>query len=346
MFLYGWRCRHWLFVVLSFTAVSGCVAPSSSPRPCVARSQDGTPIVEPLFEWVPLSKLCLEVMGGGVRAGSGGGGPEGHFDDRSPEQWDAIRRVRRIGTDAVPFLLGQVRCGNRSAVWGFDALRDLGRSGVPELLSLMRSSNAEVSLTATWAVGFIGPDAYPAVPLLAERLLAGDFIAGVSLGNIGPAAAEAIPLLIDAYKAAEEPYRRGYAIALSKIGPQAAEVVPSLLLDIWTADNALKPGGRGWDREAVWTRQRLVEALGGFRGEASGAVAYLIKLLEERGFNNLTDLHFARAVIRTIGEIGPGAREALPLLEQILQREFSDAVENHFGIREAAAMSIEMILRG
>ncbi len=209
----------------------------------------------------------------------------------------------------------------------------------------MRSADPEIRMMATWSVGFVGADAYPAIPLLIERLKAGDFLAGVTLGNIGPAAVEAIPYLMEAHGSSVEPYRRGYAIALSKIGPPAAEVVPRLLYDIWTADEALKPGGRGWDHEAVWSRQRLVEALGGFRWGAAAAVPYLVKLLEERTFSNLTDLFFAQAVIRTLGEIGPEAREALPVLQSILQREFSASIENQFRMKEMAARSLDMIFR-
>lgn len=340
----GWaRSSRMLCFLLPTLVLVGCASREGMEDACVARSSTGVPIVEPKLNGAALSELCADVARSRIRVGSFGGGPEGHFDERRPNEVLALNRIRQLGPAAVPYLLGEVRCGRRSAIAGFEALGELGSSGVPELISLMNSADTEVRLMATWSIGFVGADASPAVPILIERLRGGDYLAGVSLGNIGPAAVEATPHLIEAYGSSEEPYRRGYAIALSKIGPQAAEVVPRLLYDIWEADEALQPGGRGWDREAVWTRQRLVEALGGFRSGAADAVPYLVTLLEQRTFSNLTDLYFVKALIRTLGEIGPSARDALPVLESLLHREFSDSIESHFGIKQAAARSIEMI---
>lgn len=68
-------------------------------------------------------------------------------------------------------------------------------------------------------------------------------------------------------------------------------------------------------------RHRAVEAIGNIGPAASAAVPVLIQLLKPQGLGNVSSSYFSDRIIRALGAIGPNAREAVQLLREIVERQ-------------------------
>lgn len=77
-----------------------------------------------------------------------------------------------------------------------------GNRSIENLIELIQDNDPLVRVHAGFALGSIGEEALPAVPVLIEMLENGGVqdrkLAATTLGKIGPVAAEAIPALLEA----------------------------------------------------------------------------------------------------------------------------------------------------
>lgn len=134
--------------------------------------------------------------------------------------------------------------------------------------------------------------------------------AAQALGGIGPAAKDAIPALIETLKDEDECVSGEAGIALGKIG---ATAVPALI-------KMLKDGDDQVRHSAAWV-------LGSKIG--SPAVPALIKTLGDKKWG------VRASAVEALGQIGPAAKDALPVLIKILRN--GDEVEC---VRGEAAIAI------
>jgi HEAT repeat protein len=148
-----------------------------------------------------------------------------HFESANPA---AVNAIRQIGTKALPELLRlaatkdvglrqvlldlnekqssisfkvrpKTKCLNMAAM-GFYALGSDARSCVPRLTLLLSDQDSETRSYAAWYLGFIGPAAKDAVPVLIASLKTNHldtdiFSSSFALGKIGPEANPAVPVL-------------------------------------------------------------------------------------------------------------------------------------------------------
>jgi HEAT repeat protein len=210
-----------------------------------------------------------------------------------------------------------------------------GDSAIPLLIESLRSKDKHVRREASWALAGLGPAAEPAVPALAEAVLDSDrkLVHGAirALGAIGPDAAPAIGHLLTVLTGSHFVEGRQAAWALGRIG---AAAVPSLIHVIQTGDLYARA-------EAVWALTQMGPA-------ARDAVGVLTNLLHERGVESTarqpsssdidhhaaptatvvirprhgTEDAFWSTVITALGEIGPDAAEATPLLVHLREHGY------------------------
>jgi HEAT repeat protein len=173
------------------------------------------------------------------------------------------------------------------------------------------------------------------------------YLAAEVLGLMGPAAKAAIPALVKSVKTEDEDetgiVRSSAAEALGRIGAGTTEVVPTLMA-------ALK------DRRLRWA---AAEALGRLGATAKVAVPALVKLMEDSNGRVQAALALWRiqqrpeaiaALVaalkedkstfpaRALGEIGSGAKAAVPALRQALKQK-------NAALRAAAAQALWRISR-
>jgi hypothetical protein len=133
----------------------------------------------------------------------------GDVDDRTYDDVGyAIRHLPELtGDDALPVLLKGLRTSGRDYTFAFyHAFHTLGAKAVPELIKILEDDlNFDAQLEAATCLGYLGPEAAPAVPALIRALhkktskkwglldLRLDGHAAWALEHIGPKARAAIP---------------------------------------------------------------------------------------------------------------------------------------------------------
>ena len=158
---------------------------------------------------------------------------------RDPAAEAAARKaLAKMGPNAIPALLDLLRRDsadkNLAARAGFSLLGSNASTAVPDLIRLYeeRISGPSQSETAR-SLGWIGPDAEPAVPLLLESATNGNddqaFAAVMALGQIHADSETVVPALIRLVHSKN----KGVAIvtveALGKFGPSAKDAIPVLM---------------------------------------------------------------------------------------------------------------------
>jgi HEAT repeat protein len=172
--------------------------------------------------------------------------------------------------------------------------------GIQAFIKMLRRPDPPSQGTAAWALAQMrskNPDAVPwLIPMLKDDWLADD--AATALGVIGPEARAAVPSLISVLKSQYRQNRRQAAEALGKIG-NAKEAVPAL-------------------REAMNDREaevRIAASFAVYKLDAQSKkemLAFLIETLRT-GLRKPFDSGTFWAV-KALGEIGPEAKEAVPVL--------------------------------
>ncbi|MFO0964375.1 MAG: HEAT repeat domain-containing protein [Gemmataceae bacterium] len=188
------------------------------------------------------------------------------------------------------------------------SLARLGAPAVPGVIKALSDEDARIRGIAALALRHIGPAAKDAAPALAEALRDMDISvaseAAQALGAIGPAAAPALAAALKKDASPAVVVRACEAIRI--LGPAAKECVPTLIATL------KKPK----DLENVLP---VLEALGRIGPAAAPAAGEIVRLLRPEALKEakagplLEDGMRAQAV-HTLGRLGPGAKEAVPVL--------------------------------
>jgi HEAT repeat protein len=202
------------------------------------------------------------------------------------------------------------------------ALAKYGAKHVPEIAAALADKDRRECAVRT--LGRIGPEAKAAVPQLTAA--ANDSVAGFrrealfALAGIGPAAAASLPT-IESRLNDETPEVQYAAIyALGKIGPADKSAVPMLRKNLAGDDPFLKMA-------SVWALLKI-----------EGNDATLVKTALPILTGLLKDEHELRRIeaAHSLGEIGPAAAAALPLLKELAESDTA-------AVRKAAAEAIQKI---
>jgi HEAT repeat protein len=236
---------------------------------------------------------------------------------------------------STAFALGQIGPGSKEAI--------------PSLLEALKDKNDEVRTGAIMALKQIKVDAKTAMPFLLETLKDKNiFVRGFAItwmGTLGPDAKSGVPALLEIAKQ-DKDMSRSVAMTLGEIGPEAKAGVPWLmeLLKDRTND-PLQYDLRVQAALALWRIQgnkeitlpvlrealkdpkayvRIEAALGLWRTgeEKEKMLALLLDMLKSKGQGARKQDLEARLVrfqaAAALGEIGPDAKAAVPILLELL----------------------------
>jgi HEAT repeat protein len=181
------------------------------------------------------------------------------------------------------------------------AFASLGARAVPHAITALKDPQRRVR--ALQVIARIGPEAAPAVPVLAELLNASDAATKTetlfALAAIGPDAKAAVEPMIEALSDSDVQVKQTAAYALGKIGPEARAAVPALSKLASSDDQLLR-------LTAIWAVLRIGPRTPEMTKSALPILAEALK--HSREFVRLE-------AAMTLGDLGQGANEAIPALE-------------------------------
>jgi HEAT repeats len=185
-------------------------------------------------------------------------------------------------------------------------------TAVESLLSLLKDINRDVRLRAITALGDLGGEIRRVLPALHAALRhaalndGDDGVraeAGRALLRAGPQSTTEVGALVDSLHSEIDIVRFHAAIALGSLGAAGRPAVPGLIrAALWDEDSAVRLVAS----MALWKVDRKRPLV----------VPALIKALDDA--NEL----ICWIAVEFLGEMGPAALEAVPALQQILQRDF------------------------
>lgn len=237
---------------------------------------------------------------------------------------------------AVPLLIEQARDEKanirRRAAFALSKIGPAARDAIPSLIEMLRDSDSHARLQAASTLRVFGSDAKEAVPYLITNLedpySRARSCAAVALGTIGPPAKEAVPHLIKVLESQKGSVLRNAIWALGQIGPSAVDAAPSIVKML--------------DHDRRDVRIKAIDALGQIRPNHKATILKLAKLVDREDLElsyhvvksleligkpsvpSLVQLmtydspNFRVAVIRSLGNIGPEASQAIPALKEAL----------------------------
>jgi HEAT repeat protein len=157
------------------------------------------------------------------------------FAAATPTTTDQEQEIRRI----IEILKNtKSSSGERQAAQG--RLVEIGQPAIPPLIQALKNEKPEISLTAAYTLGRMGPAAKEAVPALIQALKDANSevrrVTAYALGQIGPAAQEAVPALIQTLQDANPEVKMISAEALAKMGLAAQVAIPYIVATFREAD--------------------------------------------------------------------------------------------------------------
>ncbi len=228
---------------------------------------------------------------------------------------------------------------------------DASGETVATLIELLQSEKPLVRWRAALALGRIGPKASASVDVLAKNLESQDdstrWFAAWALGRMGPDAGKAVDALGKALLSDTRTAARA-AWAILQIGPNDAEkAIPQLLKALGNRE-----GGVSWNAAKALARigkpavPHLIRTLSGKSSGAAANAAFALGMMTGgQGVpavpalsKNLSskDPAVRRASARTLGSLGPEAKDAVDPLARCLKDEVVD-------VRKLAAQSLGKI---
>jgi HEAT repeat protein len=214
--------------------------------------------------------------------------PLSHGPDDNPAE-DALAKIGLPAVLALAATLkSEVTAVRESSARVLGKIGPTAREATPALIAALGDAEEGVRRAAKTALGEI-KDARAVNPLIATffRDELSDDSAQVALGKIG---SEAIPPLIAKLTDERHKIRELSVSSLAHIGSAARDATPQIIA-------LLHDRAEGVRRQAIWALGRIKDERG---------VVPLIALLKKKTA--------ADEVIRALGEIGPAAKEATPLL--------------------------------
>lgn len=193
----------------------------------------------------------------------------------------------------------------------FVGITPTGASAETErLIQELKNGNAGARARAAEALGALGPKAKDAVPALVEAMMDKDAHvrrrAGNALGFIRSSPEVTAPALIKALKDPDEgqmgeaSVAQIAAFALGRFGADAAPAIPALM-------ETMKSGHAD-------TRRASIHALGSLGKQNAKVVKAIVGVLK-----NDPDFSLRAAAARSVGKIGPNAKDAIPALWEMLR---------------------------
>jgi HEAT repeat protein len=234
---------------------------------------------------------------------------KGAHDETAPR---VAKVLVNIGPAAVPRLIALLKEKELSNDVGFSfsrpavaaALGNIGPAAAPALGEIVQHQDRNVRHQAFWALEQLGPNARTAVPALIEALKNGKdevrWYAALALARIGPEARSAVPALIEALKDKEKEVRIYAAQALRTIADPASKAALNAAFMRETDFRARRD--MAFDLLLVDPDHRQ-------------ALALLLDHLKHK------DAGVREFAISLLGVVGAKAREAVPLLNEILKKE-------------------------
>ncbi len=209
--------------------------------------------------------------------------------------------------------------GSRIYTEVFGFLPQKPEEAVPGLIDALQGKDQNIRRAALDALGGIGPAAKDAVPAATKLLLRDESMdvrkaAAIMLGQIGPEAKEAIPALKRPFRESDprgvlsfstDFYAAVYE-ALVKVGG-ASEAIPTIREDLKHATAPSLAGSRS-DQDAVFGAVVLL----------APRVREVIPVLAEAVNDKGTTWYERIDGAKRLGEIGPAAIEAVPILKNTL----------------------------
>jgi HEAT repeat protein len=237
----------------------------------------------------------------------------------------ALSFIDPSNPDVVPVLidgLGHLQDKQLNTILVVRALAHLGpaaRAALPNLMGLLKQVEADPEIIRAFVR--IDPQGETCVPWLIESLRGDDpdtVLAAIdALGLLGPRARDALPALITAIgrDLTNNQGRSSQAeaiYALGRIDPTAPSVL-SALLDVLKSPRGVRGDESedyGHDIEAA------ADVLATLGPSAASAIPPLMNLLRHRRQNHYT-INVFDAIALALGQIGPEAKEAIPILKEI-----------------------------
>ena len=227
---------------------------------------------------------------------------------------DALCELGPLTPEVVPALLDALSDSESGylAAQGLAVISLKDESIVPSLIEILRTGEREATYWAAVSLEEIGlENAKAAIPLMIAKLESeGDIkvTAAKALAGAGPDAREAVPQLIKLLATGDSWECKCAVIALGRIGPQASDALGPL--------GAMFDSGHDYQIDVARALWEISPA------QAPRVVPTLIAELESQRNpgkpNNQMDNSFFSAV-ELLGEIGPRASAAIPILRTNLQ---------------------------
>ena len=208
------------------------------------------------------------------------------------------------------------------------------------------SPDAEVRSQAAFALGSIGEPAKKSVPALAA-LLKEDPDANVrassafALSKMGLTAKDAAPALSQALSDDQPLVRINAANALRNLGPEARVAIPALLKGLLEERNEVYV-----DRFILTVQDAIALAIGKVTAGTDEGVPAMMEALRATKLSPTR-----KAIVRGLGEIGPAAKQAVPLIlefradkDRLLQRTVEEALKKIDGAQAAAPVPAGPVL--
>jgi HEAT repeat protein len=180
------------------------------------------------------------------------------------------------------------------------------KKALPALTRALKDANKAVAVDAARALVLIGADPKEPIALLALCLHdTHDFnwvLGLMALRELGPKARGAVPDLLTFVKSGDKMYRPVAFGILDSVGPVPKSQLPRLLNLLMEKDTDYP---------------EILSLLGHMGSEAKEAVPALIGFLRAHA----SDANRCRFTLRALGQIGPGAAAAAPVIREQLQDE-------------------------
>lgn len=218
---------------------------------------------------------------------------------------NALRSLSMIGNGAsaafplfVEALDDEDFLVRRTAIEGLVRTGRPANEAAPHLVRMLGDGHEDVPYRAVVALSALGPPAVPfLVGALGHKQAAVRRGAAESLGRLAAKGKDAVPALAAALKDNAPQVRAESARALRAMGPSAAAAAPALT-------------------QALADKESAVHAAAALVMVEPGKKAELVPILA--GLLGSTDPYTRGVAARTLGEVGPAAKDAAPALRKLL----------------------------
>lgn len=232
----------------------------------------------------------------------------------------AIAAIGPTATSAIPFVIKALddpdEAVRLAAVRAVGGTAPASKAAIPKLIKLAQEKNVVMRRAAISVMRGFGAEAREAVPVLIAALDDPDpgdprespsvsYLAAIILGGIGSDAKSAADALIKLQHGDNVNLRGASLETLAKIVPRDPRVIP-IFLDVL----------KNQDHKEL--RRGAARALGILGATAKEAVPGLIDALRAKDIGDqMLEVALKEACIWALGEIGPDAKAAIPILREM-----------------------------